>query len=691
MPFSERENMMTNETKKKKKSHVPFRLNILFLMVFLLFSILILRLGVVQIVDGEVYENQVEKTEEKTSKLDAARGKILDTNGHVIVDNEASNAVTYIRTSDTQKNHLKLAQDLAEFIDKDTEEVKERDKKDYWIASHGFNEAYEMKLSEDEIATFNEADDGDGKYETLLNRITEEDLADISQEEMEIVAIYRELNSAMMLTPHYVKKGLTVEEMARVGEHKEMLEGIDIATVSNRTYENYGKQFYLGKVGSIERKRLDYFLSRGYDRNDQVGTSYLEQYYEGVLNGTKATLSYVTDTAGKPLEEPKRVEGSRGHDIILTVNIELQEKIKEILKTQLKKYMGTAGNGYLNDAYVAMVDPQTGGVIALAGQEYEDGGFKNASYGTLGNAFAMGSAVKGATVLAGYETGVISDGTYVNDKTITVRNSPNFSSYTRNIDSVNPVGALEQSSNVYMGFIAGYMAGFDFVDQGGSYKATVDAGDQFENGFRTLRDVYSQFGLGVPTGIDLPNESIGYEGQIPFEAPGKIMQFAIGQYDTYTPIQMAQYVSTIANDGYRMQIHLMKEIREPTSEPQKSGKILYQYEPRVLNRVSMEPEHLDTVQEGFRQVTHGSRGTARALGQGEYYQYKIAGKTGTAQVDVNFDNIIDTTNSTFVGYAPYDNPEVAIAVVVPGSEKGHVNLEIAGKVFKAYFEMTEGN
>lgn len=680
---------MTNEKKKKKKNHVPFRLNILFLFVFLLFSVLILRLGVVQIVNGESYKNEVEKTSEKVAKIDAARGKMFDANGVTVVDNKAKNAITYTRTQATEEDHLGLAKELANFIDIKTEDLNERAKKDFWIAAHKLDEAYNMKLSESEIAKFNEMEDGDDKkYQLLLDRITKDDLSKLSKKQLEIASIYSELNSAMMLTPHYVKKGLTIEERARVGEHKESLNGIDLAVASERVYQK-GKEFYYGNVDTIEREKLNYYLTRGYDRNDQAGISYLEKYYEDVLNGTKAKLKYVKNASGEIVNEPKRIEGSRGHDIKLTANTKFQHQIEKILEEELRQWMGYPGNGYLNDAYVAAVDPRTGGVLALAGREYKNGKMQEASYGTVLKAFAMGSTVKGATVLAGYETGSLPPG-YISDKPITFDVGPNFNSYS-SLGTLNVTGALRESSNVYMGLIAGNMAGFSIANQGSTYHANISNGPKFQNAFRTLREVYSQFGLGVSTGIDLPSESIGYEGEIPLESPGKIMQFAIGQYDTYTPIQMAQYVSTIANDGYRMKLHLMQSIHEPSSKPDEIGKMLYQYKPEVLNHITMSEDAIDTVQTGFRQVV--TSGTADMLNDDDNYkynnQYPIAGKTGTAQLDKDFDNDIDTSNSTFIGYAPYTSPEIALAVVVPGAPKGHVNLIIAGRVFESYYELTK--
>ncbi|MCL6617545.1 MAG: penicillin-binding protein, partial [Anoxybacillus ayderensis] len=162
----------------------------------------------------------------------------------------------------------------------------------------------------------------------------------------------------------------------------------------------------------------------------------------------------------------------------------------------------------------------------------------------------------------------------------------------------------------------------------------------------------------------------------------------------YTPIQMAQYVSTIANGGYRIQPHVVKEIREPISEKNKMGNVIYSFEPKVLNRVDMKTEYIERVREGFYRVMHGSNGTARAFFANA--PYDPAGKTGTAQAfydgPIKSRRMTSTYNLTLVGFAPYNNPEVAFAVVVTWvyqNPRNHypINNYIGRKILDAYFEL----
>jgi cell division protein FtsI/penicillin-binding protein 2 len=232
-----------------------------------------------------------------------------------------------------------------------------------------------------------------------------------------------------------------------------------------------------------------------------------------------------------------------------------------------------------------------------------------------------------------------------------------------------------------MGTIAAKMAGFHITDKGPYYLARVSTGSKFIKAFKTLRDAYGQFGLGVHTGVDLPYEATGYQGPTPKEG-GLIMQFAIGQYDTYTPLQMAQYVSTIANGGYRLAPHFLKSIHYPGRQPNHIGPTEYQYKTKILNKIPNTPSQFQTVHKGFYLVTHGAGGTAKMLGW-YWPQYHIAAKTGTAQVGKIGSG---RNNKTLVAFAPYKNPQVAISVVVPDILGEPTNLYIGGNIIQAYFQ-----
>lgn len=679
--------MVKEKKEKKKRNHLPFRLNILFLTVFLAFSILILRLGFVQIVEGQDYQDKVQQTKQKKTTLDSARGKIVDADGKVLADNQAELAVVYIRKPGTSsEENLVTARKLAKLISMDTSKVTPRDEKDYVILTHykDLKKALAENLSKSELLKFEKKPND--AYDLLVSRIDEKALADISKDEMEVIAIKRELDQSTDLTPHFVKKGLSKEELALVGEHLGDFNGkIDTAVASKRKYPN-GDYFFLGQVKDIPQLSVDSYLAKGYNRNDKVGVSNLEQEYEDVLRGIPTQLSFTTQN-GQPVDVPAKTEGQRGYDIQLTLNSKLQDKVGKILEKEVSHTKSKFPQGQLDSAYAVVMDPNTGGILAMSGREidHSTGKYENTSSGTIYKAFAMGSAVKGATVLAGYQNNAIEP--YFNDMPIVFKNGRSFSSFTSNIGTVTPETALEHSSNVYMGKVASNMAGFTLTPEGNHYKLKGSAGPRFRKAFKTLREVYGQVGLGVETGVDLPFESTGYEGPIP-DFPGIILQFAIGQYDTYTPLELAQYASTIANGGYRIAPHLLKSIHSSTDDQKGLGQTIYDYDPKVLDHVKNTAEEIQHVQKGFYLVTHAQGGTAYALGHGDNVKYKIAAKTGTAQINAEIDP--NFYNKSLVAYAPYDNPKIAVAVVVPKIKNGETNLNIAQDIFAEYDKLTNG-
>lgn len=679
--------------KRKKRAQVPIRLNILFFFVFLLFSALILRLGVVQIVYGEDYRREVERTQDEIVSTPVPRGKIYDRFGRVIVDNTPQKAITYTRSKTTQPEEiLDIARKLAQYIDiPDAEKkVTERDMKDYWILTHP-KEA-KRKVSEQERKKL--ADQGltqkeiDKKvYEWTLDRITKQDLAQISKSELEVIAIKHEMESGYALTPQTVKsKGVTDREYAVVSEHLSELPGVNTTVDWDRKYV-YDNTFrsVLGSVTEedegVPRERLDYFLARDYSRNDRVGKSYLEMQYEEVLHGKKAKVKNVVDKSGRVVSVEEVYPGERGKDLVLTIDAELQQKVEEIIQQEILATKRKGRSPLLDRAFVVMMNPKTGEVLAMAGKLLQDGKFVDFAIGNITSAYAMGSTVKGATVLTGFQTGVLHPNTYIKDEPLYIKDTPVKKSW-KTMGTINELTALKQSSNVYM-FKTAIAIG------GGVYRPHAKLRINLE-AFTTIRHYFSQFGLGVKTGIDLPNELSGFQGR--GTRGGVLLDLAIGQYDMYTPMQLAQYVSTIANGGYRMKPQLVKEIREPSIDGKEPSRVIKRFEPIVLNRVDMKTEYIERVQEGFRRVMQEPGGTAYAYFAGA--PYKPAGKTGTAEAfydgPIKSRRNASTYNLTLVGYAPYNDPEVSFAVVVPWATQGAsdgINNRIGRRILDAYFEL----
>jgi len=657
-----------------------------------MFSAIIVKLGMVQIVHGEDYKNEVEKKENSTVSNPVPRGKIFDRYGRPVVDNNPVRTITFTRMKgSTSEERLETAKKLAKLIEVSPDKLTERDKKDYWLSLHE-KEAKEKITKKDQAEFKAKKIDDKEMAERQRNRVTEEEINQLTAEDLEILAIKSKMDGGYAMTPQIIKKDVTPQEYAIISENLALLPGIDTTVDWDRKY-TYDDMFrsVLGGVTSsdegLPRERLDYFLVRDYNRNDRVGKSYIEQQYEDTLHGTKAEVRNITDKDGNILETINVSKGQRGNDLNLTIDMELQKRVEEILEKNLMKYQGA--EPLLDRAFVVMMNPKNGEVLSMAGKQLveEDGKkeVKDYALGTMTSSYPMGSTVKGATVLTGYQTGAIQPGTVLLDEPIKLKGTPIKSSW-KTMGSIDDLTALKMSSNVYMFKTAMNIAGVPYV-RGGTL-------DIKKKAFEDMRYYFSQFGLGVKTGIDLPNETAGLKG--PEYTPGFLLDLAIGQYDNYTPLQLAQYVSTIANGGYRMQPQVVKEIRQPTSKPDEVGKVIESMEPKVLNRVDMPEEQIKRVQEGFRQVFNEQGGTGTRYFTGA--PYKAAGKTGTAQIPYGGDKAIGRDangqrkiiyNLTLVGYAPLDNPEVAFSVVVPWvhDDKTGINGYIGREIMDAYFEL----
>lgn len=657
-----------------------------------------------QIVNGEDYKREVDRKENVTVKIAMPRGEILDRNGKLIVGNKPSNAITFTRAQNSKTEEmLKIAEKLAIFIKKDSKEdlkaITERDKKDYWMIKHP-NEA-EAKITVADKKKLKHDEHYDTKiYQLTLDRITSKEVNSFTKQELEVLAIYREMSSGYPLTPQIIKKDATTKEVAMISENLDSLPGVDTTIDWDRynlykdTEGNETLDSVIGKVSSskegLPKDSIDYYLARGYSRNDRVGKSYIENQYEDVLQGQKEKIKNIIDKNGNILESEVVQEGKRGDDLILSIDIDLQREIEKIIAEKIGK--ARIGEPYLDRTFVTVMNPYSGEVLSMAGKQFEQNkktGKTEVNDFALGNittSYEMGSVVKGATVLTGYQTGAIVPGEVLNDRPLKFLGTNAKKSWNKTgFGPINDLYALKRSSNGYMFLTAMKLGGQQTYIPNGLL--SIDKVSAIE----TFRYNFSQFGLGVRTGIDLPGEHSGYGGgQIPPES-GKVLDYAIGQYDTYTPLQIVQYISTIANGGYRIQPHIAKEVREP-NQANELGPIIQEMKPKVYNKIDMKEEWIKRVQLGFKQVVNEPLGTGYGIKNKEY---KIAGKTGTAQALYNgplpHSQGLMLWNITFGGYAPYDHPEIAVSVTIPWlrTDQSHVNLEIANDVFKAYFELKE--
>lgn len=661
---------------------------------------MIIQLGKVQIIDGETYKNEVEKRENATVSLSVPRGKIFDREGNPVVDNKSLRTITYTKMKGVKSEEiLKTARQLADIIEipqEDIDKLTETDKKDFWMQLNP--KLTEKLVSKKEINKFRDKDitgkNLDKKIEELKRkRVTDKNLQGLTDKDIKVLAIKSKMTSGYQMAPQIIKKDVSEKEFTIISEGLANLPGVDVSVDWERVYVNDGLfRSVLGNVSNSDEglpgERLDYYLVRDYSRNDRVGKSYIEQQYEDVLHGTKKEVRSVADKQGTAIRTETISEGKSGKNLTLTIDMELQKKVEESIEKILKAYKGS--ESMLDRAFVVMMNPKNGQVLSMAGKRLveKDGKTEVEDYalGTMTSSYELGSTVKGATVLTGFETKAITPGTYFYDAPMKFKGTREKKSW-KEFGNIDDLRALQVSSNVYMFHTALKIAGVDYVKN-----SSLNIKQEH---FDKMRYYFRQFGLGVPTGIDLPNETAGQIGKKDNQ-PGFLLDYSIGQYDTYTPLQLVQYISTIANGGYRMKPQIVQEVREQTSQKDEIGKVVHAVEPIVLNKIDMKEEYINQVKEGFRKVFQEGDGTGvRAF---QKASYKPAGKTGTAQTVYGGESDIgrnekgerrECYNLTLAGYAPYDNPEVAFSVVVPWvmNDKSGINSDIGKEVLDAYFEL----
>ena len=676
--------------KKKKKSHIPFRLNLLFLIVFFSFIALISRLAYIQLVKGDEFVALVQRTETTTAKKSVPRGSIYDSQGRILVGNKPKLAINYTRPADVKASTmLEIAKKLTTLISVDASELKERDLKDYWVATNP-DKVDSLLTAEEKKRIAKENLSTSKTYEMQLEHIPADEL-NYSDAEKQVIAIFTKMNSAYALSTVTLKnEGVTEQEVAKISERLGELRGVDVDSDWDREYPMGDMlKTILGTVSSektgLPSDKVKSLLAQGYSLNDRVGTSYLEEQYETVLSGTKTVVKSQTNTKGEVVNTTETYPGKGGSNLVLTIDTEFQKKIEEIAKKSVEEMTDPAADR----VYIVVMNPKNGDILGITGKKkkfdenFHSTGVEDDALGAINNSFGMGSVVKPATVLSGYMDGAITldDNTIVDEPIEFEASKPKSSWFNRNGKmELTDLDALERSSNVYMIKLAMKMGGQTTYEKGGRLNINLSLFDK-------LREYYAQFGLGVRTGIDLPNEGKGYNGGTAnaFSA----LDFAFGQFDLYTPLQLAQYMSTIANGGTRIAPRLVKEIHE-TSPSGGIGNLEDVVPTKIMNSIPVSKEILDHIKEGLYRVTHGENGTSATTFR--TYSPQVAGKTGTTEAFYSGPNPAYTNeaveNSTFISYAPYDNPEIVVAVVAPYFKDGYPSdyaAKVAKQVYDAYF------
>lgn len=671
-----------------KSSRVKY--NIITMLVYILGIILLIQLFNLQIVKGQEYRNQSNTRLTRESVLKAARGNILDRTGNPIVSNTMGFRLDLYKTKvdnqtlndtilkiinilekngDKYNDNLIITVEPFGFTSQDEEYLKSWKKK---------NKINENASAEDCFYALKE------KYQIQSNDI---------QETRKIMAIRYEISQNGYSSTKAVEicGNLSRASSMELSEKNADFAGIDIVTEPIISYNSGSLASHiLGTVGKIDQKELEGNENK-YDMNDVVGKTGIQYVFEDLLKGKNGIRQIDMDIQGTVTGEYIAQEAVAGSDVVLTIDSNVQAVTEKALKDNITK-ISTGGFSSRSDAdagAVVVMNVKTGEILAMASYpDYEPqlfvNGISNEKYSeyqkisalynrAISGAYAPGSIFKMVTAIAGLKEGVINKNTLINDTGVYPHaHKPvcwYYTEYGRGHGNLNVSQAIKHSCN-YFFYEVGNRIGIDKIEKYAQY-----------------------FGLGKKTHVELPSEATGKvasrkiaDGENRSWYLGETLSASIGQsYNNFTPIQMAKYISMLANGGKNIDVTLIKTVIDSNGN-QMSKQQIKEFVDKKLGfnsdenteDLNISEDNLRAVLEGMKGVTSESGGTAYSTFAG--FNVEVAGKTGTAQVG-------NKTNGWFAGFAPYDNPEIAIVVVVENVTHGGYTAEVARDIFAEYFGM----
>ncbi|MEY8381276.1 penicillin-binding transpeptidase domain-containing protein [Ileibacterium valens] len=682
---------ISKEALKEKRNAlnrvISNRILILAFAILSVFGIILGRLIYLQAISHDEYMAKQDDYTSIRQYTQPPRGQIYDRNGNVLAKTVVSHNIVYTAPNNlSSEDYLLYADRVNTVFDVSSEDFSDQDLKEAYITYTRFLDQSDPKyqgldlLTEKELEDYKSGAWGSNTnaklYSIQMKAITDDILKEVDEKELRTYAIYnRMMANASTGQESTILEDVADPDVAYLVEHKTEFPGFDVNFGGWKREYPYGESLsdVLGTVSTstegLPDSSSDYYRSKGYQFNAQVGKSGLEYQYNDILAGTEEIAKITYDSNGLAHKEIIQ-EARKGNDIYLSIDIDVQTKMDETVKTVLEQNAGTTNRENFYSLYMNMMDPNTGDMIALSGYQMDPETrqmtyFASGNYLTLAN---PGSCVKGATVYMGESEGVMQPGEYINDTVMNI-GGEEFGSFS-NHGVVNDIQALSVSSNVYMFHIAIRLGG-DTYKEGEPLNIPNVTGS-----LDLMRHYYSMFGLGNETGLDVPEETPAYIGVN--DSPGMLLNYAIGQFDMYSPMQMLQYVSTIAADGKMYKPHLMTHAMEVNSD-----QVFDVQEPQLKNTLPEENQAiLDRVQEGFKACVDDGNCFEGLQNQ----PYSMAAKTGTAEVE-------EWTTANIVGYGPYEDPSVAFACIAPTSSVNNQSVspnicatQVVGPVLQTYFE-----
>ena len=676
---------------KEKAKNDRIRYNILTILVYIVGIVLLAQLFNLQIVHGEEYRETSNTKLTRESVLKADRGSIKDSSGTMLATVDAQYSIvlykTKVNNGTLNTTILKLLNILStngdSYVDNFLIDVnpyrfklEEEESQKKWKKANNI----------DEDATAEEA------FNYFKNKydITSDNVEDIRK----ILAIRYEISYKGYSSTKSIEiaSNISRQSLEQIKERNAEFSGVEVVETPVRVYPlKTTASHILGRIGRIESSELE-GNEDIYNQNDIIGKSGIEYVFEKYLKGTDGVKQIDMNVDGTITDEYVSKEAVSGSDVILTIDSKLQAVTEQALADNINKITnhGFSQENNPADAGAAVVlNVKTGEVIAMASYpDYDPSAFVNGidtntwNYYINGDTkplenkaisamYSPGSTYKMVTALAGLETGTITPKTKINDTGVFRKYNSSWKCWNRyGHGYLNVSQAIEHSCNYFF----------------------YDLGDRI--GIDNLAKYSYYLGLGHKTGIELKGEIDGVlaSNKIAKQEnrvwnPGETISAAIGQsYNTFTPLQMAKYVAMIANRGKNLDVTIVKSIINPDgSEVSRDEYESYVNEKLGLQQENVEEmnfkeENIEAILEGMRGVTSESGGTAYSTFRN--FNIEVGGKTGSAQTGVQ-----GKTNAWFVGFAPFDDPEIAIVVFVRNGGHGSYTAEVARDIIAQYFGM----
>jgi len=679
------------------------RYNILMILFLLLGCLIVSRLFDIQIIHGAEYFSNSQKRLLKTKEIPATRGRIFDSNGIPIAVNRQGYNCSILSSGLKQAELNSVVFQLAQILEKNGERYASTLSK--YLAMNPFSFAglsiqdtlnWQKDKNTFSIAAKDVIYDP-GQFFTFLREkkfnidksYSDEDAYKIMRIRYEILKNQWYFDSG---TPILIADDISDKSVAEIEERHSDLKGVITSVVPYRKYIDASLVSHvLGYVGPIKQEQLTSLQSAGYNMNDIIGQSGVEQAAEMYLKGTPGERHVEVDTEGRETAQISEIPSKPGDDVILTIDLNLQKVALDSLQRNIEKISTMGGKNNLGDANagaVVALDVKTGAVLAMVSYPYYDPALFVADKNdkavqqkisdllndtkaspmfnrAIQGKYAPGSTFKPIVAIAGLQEGVISPNDIIRDNGYVNIGGKDF--YCLEYNRVTKTGAhgnltieraLATSCNVFFEILG--------------YRTTIDSLDKWAD----------LFGLGRKTGIDIPNESAGVLASKANKKkihnddwrPADTAQTSIGQFDNaFTPLQLACYVSTLANGGKRFVPYIIKRIID------RNGNII-QEAPGTFQQIPLTASTINTVKKGMIAVTNSEDGTA--VNMFRDLPFKVAGKTGTAETGFEANQ---SSNALFVCYAPADDPQIAVAVVVEKGVWGAYTAPIARDVLTAYF------